>query len=186
MVINLNNIKSLLEKNMVTYKVKGYQYNDDGPTAEAGENLIPDNELDSWLKSEKIIYESQVDENGSVILDDEGIPIDDITKPKNHLLFDNNTNLRNAIAQTLYDVLTDAASDGTSITNNGVYGGGNKTEGNGNLYLELAEDKLLTLKVGDSYIVVSSGGIIINSTGPVLINGLNVNTHTHDSGPPPD
>jgi hypothetical protein len=66
-----------------------------------------------------------------------------------------------ALAQTIYDSLTDADSTGGSLSGpstdgtDSSYGGGNKTASNGNVLLKTASNKSISFKIGSSSYEIS-------------------------------
>ena len=157
MEINLNKIRSLLEKNLIDFKVRGYEYNEDGATDTVGENLKPEEELVSWIEDRIIEKEDLlIDEETGEVTEDPASPITTIS------LFDNNTNIRDALAQTIFDIFTDADSNGSNITTIGNFGGGNRSAGNGNPSIKVPAGKTFKITVDDTVYDFRQAGLYID------------------------
>ena len=159
MEITLQKLQSIVEANLVAFKVKGYEYNDDGATETEGENLKDPDELSSWIKRKVVVREDIIvnEDTGEAIED----PASDIVSVS---LFDNNTNLRDAIARSIYDALVDTTSDGSALSdpNTETYGGGDRTQGSGTLLLQPPTGKTLKIVVEDTTYEFTQEGLWID------------------------
>jgi len=150
---SLARIKSILEYNLRQAKVRGFEYVNgklaQEPTGKTG--LKPDASLESWLPGDKL-----------------AIPGD----PSFYALRDNNVNLRDAIARTIFDVLAGSTSSGAITAQDesnyeaAPSNGNNSKDGSG-IYLEQTSGPM-TFKVGSNTVVVTDSSVTI-TTGSTTI-----------------
>lgn len=152
----LDRIKSILEFNMRKTRVKGVEYSSAGPgtNPDGTENLKDESDLTLWDTSK---LPTAIKESNQT----------------RHMLYELNTNLRDAVAQTIFDVLGGSGSDDSQTDNStleAIYesspsNGDNDEDGNGNYYIEVPTDKTIMLKVGNYILEVTNTNIRYSSTG---------------------
>jgi len=157
---SIDRIKSILEYNLRKHRYNGVEYEDGkggSPNSSGTQYLKNDSELASWNTDKTIEFE-QLDKT-------------------EYLLMMNNYNLRDAIAQTIFDLFSGKDSN-NSYTNidESRYMTGSETPSEGDVSgdgdgFTLEHDSKITLKVGDSEITIENDEIHINSPA-VYHNGV--------------